>query len=278
ARARPRPSSPGCTRRFPPCRICRRSGSRSRTTTWTAKRLSGAASSSRPASSRSEAGRMVARDISVLIPSRGRPDKLARCVASLGCHPNVEIIVGLDTDDATSPEAARALRDQFGIEPMVGPRAKTLGALVNDLAARSAGKYLFFLGDDNVLGSPDWPARILRAARALPRRYGVLYPRCMLHPGFATLPIISRATYRRLGYYMVPYFPFWFIDTWWDEIGELMGAKIEVDLDALQIDGKGETHGLINLKFWADFFDATRPMRIKDATTLAREAYSRPQA
>ena len=221
---------------------------------------------------------MVARDISVLIPSRGRPDKLARCIASLGCHPNVEIIVGLDTDDATSPEAARALRGQFGIEPMVGPRAKTLGALVNDLAARSAGKYLFFLGDDNVLGSPDWPARILRAARALPRRYGVLYPRCMLHPGFATLPIISRATYRTLGYYMVPYFPFWFIDTWWDEIGELMGAKIEVDLDALQVDGKGETHGLIDLKFWADFFEATRPMRIKDATTLAREAYSRPQA
>ena len=64
----------------------------------------------------------------------------------------------------------------------------------------------------------------------------------------------------------------------WDEIGELMGAKIEVDLDALQVDGKGETHGLIDLKFWADFFDATRPMRIKDATTLAREAYSRPQA
>jgi hypothetical protein len=217
-------------------------------------------------------------DISVLLPSRRRPEKLLRCVTSLGSHPNVEIIVGLDNDDATHPDAARALRERFGIEAIVGPRAKTLGALVNDLAARSAGKYLFFLGDDNVIGSPDWPARILRAADRLPRKYGVLYPRCMFHPGFATLPIISRATYRTLGYYMAPFFPFWFIDTWWDEIGDLMGAKIEVDLDALQIEGKGETHGLVDLAFWAEVFAATRPLRAKDAMTLARYAYGRQQA
>jgi hypothetical protein len=69
---------------------------------------------------------------------------------------------------------------------------------------------------------------------------------------------------------MSPYFPFWFIDTWWEEIGIFLGAKIEIDLDATLPDGKGDTHGLNDISFWASVFDATRAMRVRDAIKLAK--------
>jgi glycosyltransferase involved in cell wall biosynthesis len=205
-------------------------------------------------------------DISVLIPSRGRPSKLARCLKSLGTHENVEVLIATDVDDCS--EYASVI-EGYG-QHFIAPRPKTLGVCINELAAKAAGNLLFFLGDDYVIEAPDWPERIMRAARKLPDQVGVLYPRCVSHPGFANLPVISRRTYNALGYYMSPYFPFWFIDTWWEEIGIFLDAKIEIDLDATLPDGKGDTHGLIDISFWASVFDATRIMRVRDAIKLAK--------
>jgi hypothetical protein len=205
-------------------------------------------------------------EISVLIPSRGRAHKLARCLKALGRHENVEILIGTDDDDPSDYASVINGRGQH----CPAPRPKTLGVCINDLAEKATGKLLFFLGDDYVIDAPDWPERVIRAAAKMPNQIGVLYPRCIFHPGFANLPIISRRMYESLGYYMSPFFPFWFIDTWWEEIGILLRAKIEIDLDARLPDGKGDTHGLIDISFWANVFDATRIMRVRDAVKLAK--------
>ena len=208
-------------------------------------------------------------DISVLIPSRGRPDKLSRCLKSLGVHDNVEILVGTDDDDTS--DYLPAVNGYGRI--YTAPRSETLGICINKLAAKATGTLLFCLGDDYVINAPDWPDRIVCAAAKMPNGIGILYPRDPYMTRFATLPIISRRTYESLGYYMAPYFPFWFIDTWLDEIAEFLGAKIEIDLDATLPDGKGLTHGLTDLYFWADFFEALRPLRVHDAINLARLAF-----
>jgi SEC-C motif/Glycosyl transferase family 2 len=205
-------------------------------------------------------------ELSVLIASRARPQKLARCLKSLSTHENVEVLIATDEDD--SSDYASVIKG-YG-QHFIAPRPKTLGVCINELAARATGKLLFFLGDDYVIEAPNWPERIMRAAEKMPGQIGVLYPRCVFHRGFANLPIISRRMYNALGYYMPPYFPFWFIDTWWDEIGTFLDEKIEIDLDATLPDGKGNTHGLTDISFWASVFDATRTMRLRDATKLAK--------
>jgi hypothetical protein len=209
-------------------------------------------------------------EISVLIPSRGRAAQAARCLKSLGVHENVEILIATDDDDASDyVSTVKGYGKHY-----TAPRSKTLGVCINDLAAKATGNLLFFLGDDYVIEVPDWPERIMRAATKMPNHIGVLYPRCRFHPGFANLPIISRPMYECLGYYMAPFFPFWFIDTWWEEIGIFLGAKIEIDLDVTLPDGKGNTHGLTDISFWANFFEASRPMRVRDALKLAKLAYN----
>jgi glycosyltransferase involved in cell wall biosynthesis len=215
-------------------------------------------------------------DISVLIPTRARPDKLARCLESLGAHDNVEIIVGIDEDDDLVGEYA-GIGASCKLIFDTAPREPTLGALVNRLAKRAGGDYLFFLGDDYVVQQPDWPQRILDAAQHLPNGVGVLYPRCPFHPKFASLPIISRQTYEALGQFSTDLFPYWFLDTWLDEIGEMLGQKTEVDLDCVPPEGKGDTHGLVDIKFWAQIFESLRPQRVEQAKKLASLAYSDPK-
>lgn len=212
-------------------------------------------------------------DISVLIPSRGRPDMLTRCIASLGNYPNVEILVGLDEDDKESESLTWPAAGLGHVTFCTAPRFPTLAACINNLAQGSKGRWLFVLCDDVVIHDPEWPAKIVAAGAMLPRGFGVMHPRDGLHPDFPSMPIISRHMYNALGYMMAPHFPFWFTDTWWDEIGYIIGQKKQLDFAIQNPEGKGKTHGMRDISFWVDFFDATRPMRVKDALKVAKLAY-----
>jgi len=182
----------------------------------------------------------------------------------------VEILIATDDDDPS--DYATALRGT--VKHYAGPRCKTLGLCIDGLATKASGNLLFFLGDDHTIEAPDWPDRIVNTAARLPNGIGVIYPRCKFHIGFPSLPIISRRVYEHLNYYMEPYFPFWFIDNWWDEIGEMLGAKIEIDLDVILPEGKGDTHGIVDIAFWGECFELTRMMRVRDTLKLADVAYS----
>jgi hypothetical protein len=109
--------------------------------------------------------------------------------------------------------------------------------------------------------------------RNLPKGIGVLYPRDKLHPGHASFPLITRRMVDAVGFYVVPWFPFWWIDTWADEIGIMLGLRREIDAEVGQQEERGKSHGLVDLPFWVEFFNGTRPLRARDAINLARLAY-----
>lgn len=93
-------------------------------------------------------------DVSVLIPTRGRPAKAAACVAALGrqtLEPDrYEVLVGLDGDD---PETAGAVREAWPT-----PRREALGVVAcersgagpvrNRLLPHCRGRTLVVLNDD----------------------------------------------------------------------------------------------------------------------------------
>lgn len=215
--------------------------------------------------------------VSVLIPSRGRPAMLARCVASLVDNKGdakIEIIIGLDDDDPQAEAYAAAMEKAGGAVTIVtAPRPKSMGGIVTDLAAKASGRWLMAFVDDCVISTPDWPARIEEAGAELPRRVGVLYLRDEFHSGFASFPVISRDVVKALGYFHVPYFAFWFNDTWWDEIGTMLGLKRELPIVLEMPEGRGKTRGLREVAFWAQFFNELRPQRLRDAFTLLKLAY-----
>src|SRR4051812_6990468 len=99
-------------------------------------------------------------NITVIIPSRGRVTGLCAVLKSLrilesGKH-NVQYVVGCDEDDFPTINLCSMLQkdmpDNFSFR--VSKRPKTLGGLVNELAALVPGEVYTALCDDTVCTTP----------------------------------------------------------------------------------------------------------------------------
>jgi len=208
--------------------------------------------------------------ISVLIPARGRPLELARCIRSLrdaaAGDPAIEILVAIDDDDEAFH---RSPFTDARVRAAIGPRPATLGVKLNNLAAAARGEILWFIADDYVMDTPGWPARFRAAVATLPGGIGILYPQDALHDDHASFPLITRRIYAGLNYFAPPWFPYWFVDTWWDEIGILLGLRRAIDVRVSAPEGRGRSHGVFDVAFWAQLFEDTRSLRVRDARVLA---------
>lgn len=89
-------------------------------------------------------------------------------------------------------------------------------------------------------------------------------------PNNQTYLILTKKYAEALVSYLPIWFPFWFSDTWRNEIYIMVFHKSMPIVRDLKIGGKrGKTHGLQDVEFWFDFFARTRPQRIKEAEVLA---------
>ena len=151
--------------------------------------------------------------ISVVIPERGRPGMLRRLIDSLFHKANgdrgFEILVAIDSDDPAWPEPLDDLR----VRVFVWPRPITLGVKLNQLAAEARGGIIQFLGNDQQMETPDWPARMREGVARLPDGIGVPFLNSTLSPGEPTYPVITRQMMNAVGWFMNPDPSYWFIDT-----------------------------------------------------------------
>jgi GT2 family glycosyltransferase len=91
--------------------------------------------------------------VSVVIPTRNRTNKLARCLDSVykSDYDEVEIIV---VDDASTVPVGQLLSAKFPDVRFIRNEARRLlSCSRNEGAAASSGDHLFFLDDDNVLAA-----------------------------------------------------------------------------------------------------------------------------
>ena len=92
--------------------------------------------------------------VSVVIPTRNRVDKLARCLESVFKSDLAELEV-IVVDDASEKPVEEALSGSFPkVRFIRNDRRKLLSCSRNSGAAASKGDFLFFLDDDNVI-APD---------------------------------------------------------------------------------------------------------------------------
>lgn len=211
--------------------------------------------------------------ISVLIPARGRPLELARAIRCLRSAAagdrGIEILVAIDDDDTAFH------RPPFldpAVRVLVGPRPPTLGVKLNLLARAAEGEILWFLADDYVMDTPGWPALFRAGVATLPGGVGVLYPRDALHPDHASFPLVTRQMLATVGYFAPVWFPYWFVDTWWDELGILLGCRRPLEVVVSAPEGRGQSNSVFDLAFWAQLFEDMRSLRVRDAHALAARA------
>ena len=92
-------------------------------------------------------------ELSIVIPTRGRPRQLRACLASLARQealPSaIEVIVVLDGADATTEQMLAAVELPFPLSVVIQEHARQAAAR-NRGAEQARGRYLLFLDDDVV--------------------------------------------------------------------------------------------------------------------------------
>lgn len=209
--------------------------------------------------------------ISVLIPSRGRPLSLMETVIGLSVKASrlhdVRYVIGCDADDDGTIAMALSLR-QGGLPvfPRVGVRPSSLGGLVNQLAEKYPADVYCSWGDDVRVVTDGWDGVIADAWTKKPD--GIWWWCCAKD---ATFAIVSEKWRAASGRIFTDYFPFWYDDIWLIEVQRYAtgrkGDRIDVWLD----DKAPATHRMRDLKDWNDFFWSRRDERRAEAAAIAEK-------
>ena len=163
--------------------------------------------------------------ISVLLPTRKRPDKLKRLVKSLHDMSNnlPEIVVYVDDDDQETIDKATELN----LKLVVGSRLDclsdtwSLSDMWNKCYAHSTGDIVVTCGDDVVFLTPSWDVMVESCFAKYPDKIIMVYGDIVFgdeaRPSH-NHPIIHRRSVEAVGYFSPPYPPFTGNDFWWRDV------------------------------------------------------------
>lgn len=171
-------------------------------------------------------------DLCVIVPSRGRPQNIARLIQAwkdTNAVGMADLVVCIDNDDPKRKEYHEVCADLPWVwlwvdEPArLGPWLNRASKeLVDDVAAYQYSM-LGFLGDDHVFRTPDWVEQLIRARNQVGSGffYGddLVWGQQLPTAFFVTTDIVET-----LGYMMPPTLTHMFIDDWVRDVARAAGC------------------------------------------------------
>lgn len=170
--------------------------------------------------------------ISVLLPSRGRPEGLLRMLDSLyrnATHRRfVEVLVRTDEDDPKRFEYLQI--HDHPVNFINGPRA-LLSECWNECAKYARGEILLHAGDDITFDTPGWDQLVRDTFAQYPDRILFAYGDDLGPNGrtFGTHGFVHRRWVETVGYFLPPLFSSDWNDVWLNEVAENLGRKVFVE-------------------------------------------------
>ena len=138
---------------------------------------------------------MAKPSISLLLPTRGRPNLVKRLFRSIVENSSqverVEVILYVDEDDKCSHELRS---DELRVVPIIGP-AMSMGSYNTACLKRACGDILVLANDDMVIGTSGWDDRLIEIDKLFSDKIYLAYGNDLFKKGnMPTFPIISRRT------------------------------------------------------------------------------------
>lgn len=174
--------------------------------------------------------------ISILCPTRGRPDNIEKLVKSAyrtAYSPReVEFVFYIDEDDTPSLEKVSSLiwdkeldEGWEGLHVFKGGRI-VLSQMWNKCYELSRGEILMHAGDDIIFRTVGWDKIVRDMFMQVHDRVAFVYGSDGLQPEtFGTHGFLSREAIEAVGYFMPPYFSSDYNDTWWNDVYGMIGRK-----------------------------------------------------
>lgn len=132
--------------------------------------------------------------LSLIVPTRGRPAKLARMlesVAATAYHPErLEVVLVVDEDDP----ASLAQHPRLKVRNAVVPPGLSMGALNSAGYEASTGDFVMLLNDDVISRTPGWDAIALECFRRFPDPFALVHVNdTLVRDNLCVFPLVSRA-------------------------------------------------------------------------------------
>lgn len=214
--------------------------------------------------------------ISVCILSRAHPDALVGVIMGLWRlrteRHHIEFTVGLDDDDEPSRRALAFLNEvpPESLLIRLGPRPVTRGEIENELLARSVDSDVVTLMTDRTFCiTPAWDEMIARGVGEAKYANRLFWWSCP-QDNVCAIPIIRKSWLEAADYRWSPeIFPFWFDDTWNQQIDLLIHGLPSQKLKCAYSGQRGKTTRGREFAFWLDVFNQTLPLRVQIAKEMA---------
>lgn len=167
-------------------------------------------------------------DLLVIVPSRARPQNLARLLNAVHKTRTLEthVYAGVDDDDPALPEYERIFGklQAPGDRLETGPR-KGLAAWTNHIAARMADRYPYLasLGDDHLPRTKGWDQALVRAIKDNGGT-GFSYPHDGTREDIPEAVVVSSDIVKALGWMAEPALSHYYIDNVWADLGRQAGC------------------------------------------------------
>lgn len=181
------------------------------------------------------------KEISIIIPSRNRPEQLRRLLHSLRASTrdpgDIEILLAIDNDEPEYEDYVMiANQPKFcDFRMIVVNRTECFPEYYNELARLSKGKILWVLNDDCLVDKKDWDTIVRWEAEefAEVQSHNIWYgdvgdtTRNYNNNGqYSCFPMMSREAFNVLGYFFNPQIIAWGTDKYLKHVFEQAGAGI----------------------------------------------------
>jgi len=165
--------------------------------------------------------------ISVVCPSRGRPELAKRMVDSLLKSPGVpvEILIYLNEDDPKL-QSYKDLLDPQHYE--VGVDRSPVYSW-NELAKKAKHDIVFLMGDDAVVETPNWGQRIVNEFNKYPDKLVLVSPKAgTLSKSKCPHFFLHKNWINTVGYFVPIFFHHHYIDFWVRDLAKAIGRYIHL--------------------------------------------------
>lgn len=209
--------------------------------------------------------------LSIILAARARPELLRRTIETT--LPNIHevdttFVIAVDDDDPETVAAAMEFHGKNNVSVSVKPREDSFGGKYNRVLTEAPADVFLPMADYAPHITPGFDTKILEAASLFPDGIGIVYNH-MANLSFPDCNGVTAKFAEKMGYVYPPYFPYWFVDHWVDDIAKLIGriSFADVTLDKSKRPG---THDRREVAWWATFYDAGIVHRRKLARSIVR--------
>lgn len=164
--------------------------------------------------------------ISILLPSRARPDQLERLIKSgrETAGGEIEFVVRIDNDDPKLEEYKA--QEASDVKILTGER-DVLSKYWNECYAAARGPIYMHCGDDIIFRTPDWDLMVDAAFDEVTDKVLFLHGRDGIHDAaFGTHGFIHKVWAEAVGYFVPPYFSSDYNDTWLNDVANAVGRRL----------------------------------------------------